>query len=124
MSIFNFNLFGPQCQQSGFLLLEVGIALFVGSIMAISLASWYVTVVDEYDDMIKTLDGLLYACTIIEYMRADKIAIPRDLGPNKYTISIEHDHQFEHFEFVTVTVEWLHKKIRRNIRLSTGIIVK
>lgn len=110
-----------QIKQNGFLLFEVCISLLLVGLCATTLSLWYMHFVQEHAYIKKRVHALLYASSLLEYIRAYK-TIPLNQKRKGYSVqwmSVP-DRAIPSFKQITVTVTWAERGNNYNVQLSTG----
>ena len=120
MSIFNFNLKVSKSQSSGFVLLEIIVALIVLMALSSMLGSWYSSMVSARVQSERKALALVLASACIEQWRAQGVIRPKNV-PDYYKVSwrLVPDALLPHFSQLIVSVGWSQSD---RIKLITGVV--
>jgi hypothetical protein len=124
MSIFNFKSILNECQQQGFVIVE----LMFGSVIVISvsllLADWHNTLLVSRENCFKHIEAVALAQSVLEIIRSTG-KIKHSYDNNLYKISSVaiSDEKLAHFFRVTITVKWQQRAQIKSISLSTGVLL-
>lgn len=120
MSIFNFNSKLPKSQSSGFILLEIMVALIVLVTISSVLGSWYSSAVAARVRSERRAQALMLASACIEQWRAQGIIAKHNIPDYcKLTWRLVPDRSVPHFAQLVVSVKWSDSG---HIKLVTGVL--
>ncbi|MBA3953764.1 type II secretion system protein [Candidatus Dependentiae bacterium] len=120
MSIFNFNLKSHKSQSSGFILLEIMVALIVLITLSMALGGWYSSALTARMRSDRKAQALILASACIEQCRAQGTIVQKNI-PDYFKLHwrLVPDAVLSHFATLTVSVRWSKSE---GIELITGIV--
>lgn len=116
------RLKGMRLCAKGFLLIELCASLLLVMLLMGTLSVWYIHFHDHQSMVTKRVTALLYATSLLEYMRNRKVMPRHKLEGFKASWTIVPDKMVAEFKTVTLRVSWQEKGRTHLVQLKTGMV--